>query len=50
MQIKTEVKSSREKVRKRFWTGGMPMVKSPRKNMKKVNELLIQKIKDEILF
>lgn len=34
------------KVQKKFWADGMLMVKSPRKNMKKENESLIQKNKN----
>jgi uncharacterized protein (DUF302 family) len=46
IKVKTEVKFSRKKVQKKFWIDGMPMVKSPRKNMKKENGILIQKNKN----
>ena len=46
MLEKTEAKYSRKKVLRKFWADGMPMVKSPRKNMKKENETLILKNKN----
>jgi hypothetical protein len=41
MQEKTEAKSLERKVLQKFWIDGLQVAKSPKKNMRKENKLLI---------